>query len=215
MAIAVSFRGLAFALSMFLFLLDIMILPAPLPAETQKDDFLGKLPLLASMWSLPVSIRTGLAFATAIGSLKPWSALVGKQWASGQPCPNIPGSQSWHAMGCVLVLAGWGLRLWSKLTLADFFTYQISLPTDLITDGPYRYWAHPSYAGAIGHVMGTVMLLLVTMKRRVPIGMALFAILCAILIVRVIDEEKMLLQHFGEKWEAHVLSRCRLFPYIW
>jgi protein-S-isoprenylcysteine O-methyltransferase Ste14 len=208
-------RKWAFALAVFLFVLDIMILPASLPAEPQEDDVLGRIQLFVLIWSLPVFVRVALSIAVAIASLSPWHILVGQQWADGLPCPHIKGGSQWCGLGSFLVLAGWSLRLWSKVSLAALFTYQISLPSALITQGPYAWWVHPGYAGAMAHVMGIVMLLLVALKWRVQVLVVLFGVLCAVISLRIMDEETMLRKEFGAAWDAHVASRWRICPYVW
>ena len=143
------------------------------------------------------------------GRLLPWRAAVGSEWASGR---HVKGeTERWCGVAYLLVSLGWGQRLWAKLTLASLFTYRIAPPDRLITSGPYAVWVHPSYSGAILHVTGLLMLLLVTFqRRRLALG-CLVSLALAIIAVRVREEEAMLQEHFGEAaWQQHIWGKCRL-----
>lgn len=51
--------------------------------------------------------------------------------------------------GIVVFSAGEALRIWSRITLGRYFTYQVMTSKDqpVITSGPYRILRHPSYSG--------------------------------------------------------------------
>ena len=242
MKVKPAFRVGAFGLCMLLLGLDITVLPTPLPSQTEPSDTFGNYSPLLLLWTLGPLPGAVLALIVAVASLTPWRWVVGSAWASGDgsskleplgcvlalageslvalsalcwPHSDRSGVGRTSALSSVSVL-GWLLRRWSKYTLGALFTYQISKPDTLVTEGPYQTLIHPGYAGVLGHILGTLMLLLVTRKRRVISVLACFGLACAAIVLRVIEEEKMLEQHFGVlEWQMHTSSRYRLLPYVW
>ena len=91
-----------------------------------------------------------------------------------------PGEPSWLAAGLLLFAASKALKYWAIRALGVRWSFRVlilpGLP--LVSDGPYRYVAHPNYIAVIGELVGTAMM----MEARVlgPVmtlafGAALFA----------------------------------------
>ena len=113
-----------------------------------------------------------------------------------------------------LAVAIFGLifRSWAYISLGKFFTMHLQTKDDqvLIENGPYRFLRHPSYTGAF--LTYTFIPLFLGSYRA--------AIISAILLLfafyrRIIQEEKMLESHMGEKYHVFCLTRARLLPFIW
>jgi protein-S-isoprenylcysteine O-methyltransferase Ste14 len=212
----INFREASFSFTLFLILIDVLIPPVELPAEPHDEDALVSLFfVVVFLWRLPLGLRVGLAGAASIAGLQLWRKCVGGRWASGKPCPEVSAGFFWQLFGGLLVVGGWGLRAWSKIVLGESFKYQIAAPDELIVAGPYAVWIHPSYAGFMAQLFGALMLLFVTLRRRVPILLTVFTVALAVLYLRILDEEAMLQQHFADAWAAHRASRWRLVPYVW
>ena len=114
--------------------------------------------------------------------------------------------------GIVIFSAGEALRVWSRITLGRYFTYQVMTSKDqpVITSGPYRILRHPSYAGVLlmaigagatfGNWLGLAALTLTTL-----LGLS----------YRIYVEEKALLQELGDSYHAYAEHHKRLIPFVW
>lgn len=117
-----------------------------------------------------------------------------------------------RAAGALLFLAGLGLRLWSMRTLRASFSYDLKVPAgrELVTGGPYRALRHPAYAGLV--------LLSVSCGVWNPSAIGCVALALTTLpqvVVRIGFEERLLADHFGERWRAYAARRRRLVPGVW
>jgi protein-S-isoprenylcysteine O-methyltransferase Ste14 len=79
----------------------------------------------------------------------------------------------------------------------------------VVTTGPYRYVRHPMYAGAIFFFLGTPLLL------GSWYGLALAPFMMAVLAVRAVMEERMLVAELEGYAEYAARVRYRLIPLIW
>jgi protein-S-isoprenylcysteine O-methyltransferase Ste14 len=124
-----------------------------------------------------------------------------------------PGGLVWPvAAGVVLIAAGVGLRAWSIATLGRFFQYQIKVQPGhrVVTDGPYRWVRHPSYAGIALILAG------IALACDDVWGLVAAAVLGgAGLAVRIRAEERQLTQALGAEYERFAAGRKRLVPGVW
>ncbi|KAL3479377.1 hypothetical protein BJX99DRAFT_255635 [Aspergillus californicus] len=143
-----------------------------------------------------------------------------------------PDAVAWNprTVGYLAIFAiGTYVRLSAYGGLGRNFTFQLSTPDRLVTTGVYRYLQHPSYTGLllvevshIGLVVNCLdtpaacwipnMLLGLLRDWQVPMLVSGAAIGCAILGVRMRDEERMLREKFGKEWEVWHASTARLIP---
>lgn len=67
---------------------------------------------------------------------------------------------SWAASGLVLFVASKVLKYWAIRSLGERWTFKVLvLPgVPLVTDGPYRYVAHPNYISVVGELVGAAMM---------------------------------------------------------
>lgn len=214
--LALSVRSGVFGLVVLLLALDVCVPPAALPSSIDSRDRLGGLGILTFVWSLGFARQALLSVGVTGVALLLWPVAVGRAWAAGHPADPASGYREWSIGGAVVALCGWYLRRSAKRALAGEFTYQISAPNHLITAGPYRWWLHPGYAGSVAHATGIVMLLLVTSRHRVVLSLAMSAAVVAVLSHRILAEEELLRDHFGEPmWAQYALGRWRIVPFVW
>ncbi len=76
----------------------------------------------------------------------------------------------------------------------------------LVTDGPYRYVRHPFYV-----VAGLLMLSVTLLTASAAIGIAGLTVF-ALLVLRTPNEERRLLETFGEPYEAYRRRTGAFFP---
>lgn len=60
--------------------------------------------------------------------------------------------------GVTLIVLGSSLRLWAIITLKEQWSEILRWPTRLVTNGPYRFVAHPAYYGSILMIAGVALL---------------------------------------------------------
>ncbi|KAJ5302386.1 Phospholipid methyltransferase [Penicillium antarcticum] len=152
-----------------------------------------------------------------------------------QVCPLSRNTNSdlfaWNAITVStlgLIYIGAYIRLSAYGGLGKSFTFQLAAPADLVTTGVYGWIQHPSYTGFAMIAIGCVSLFLrwdATPACWIPTsalspwhgwGITVIAGLAAlgfwVLIIRVRDEEEMLRQKFGKKWEEWHHSTKRFIP---
>lgn len=149
-------------------------------------------------------------------------------------CPNPSNLSSdfltWNPrtiLSIAAVLLGSYIRLSAFSGLGANFTFRLDAPKKLITTGLYSYVQHPSYTGKILIIFGNLLLL---QRQNGFLGCWLPAWIVnanlfwkardwiVILVVlrgawkRVQEEEMMLKETFGEKWEAWHKKTKRFVP---
>ena len=140
-------------------------------------------------------------------------------------------------LGVAVNTAGAAIRTWSFKTLGKFFTGKIDLHRDheLVTAGPYAFVRHPSYTGSIAVVIGNIVALLLSegsyaaqvlttgawwavLTRSAVWALMGWRVVATVYLLpsRAMDEDRLLREEFGERWEAYARrTPYRIFPYIW
>jgi protein-S-isoprenylcysteine O-methyltransferase Ste14 len=121
---------------------------------------------------------------------------------------SVPFPKWLRWVGFALGLASLGFWTWTQLALGKEWSPQIQLREEhrLVTTGPYTRIRHPLYTAMIGYGAS---LALVTANWV----FILFAVaMTAWLPVRVPKEEQMMLEEFGEKYEAYMQRTGRFLP---
>jgi len=104
------------------------------------------------------------------------------------------------------------IRGWSYYTLSSYFTFVLGTRKDhrLISNGPYKYLAHPSYLGQILIGFGSLLFLSVHW---------LFLIIPIMGVIslrgRMEAEELMMKEKFGEEYSRYLRKRWHLIPFIY
>lgn len=114
-----------------------------------------------------------------------------------------------NQLGAGLVLLAVLIRIWSQVTLKSQWAADLSLDKEhsLITTGPYRFVRHPMYMcyfpAAIGFLLATSNLLIGTLS----------LLYLGVSILRIPDEEKLLLAAFGDRYRQYqTKTPRRVFP---
>ena len=116
---------------------------------------------------------------------------------------RYPESFQWTLIawiGLVSTLAGLGLRTWAVLHLGKAFTWHINpdAADQLITNGPFAVFRHPSYVGAFFLYMGAIVFL----QAYATLIVALIAIPMAF-VRRIKLEEEALEAKFGSAYTQY------------
>ncbi len=122
--------------------------------------------------------------------------------------PLIP-SNAWIAWGGVVVVAlGLGFTVWARVHLGRFWSAMVTLKAEhaLIRSGPYALSRHPIYTGLLLALMGTA----VTRGSLGDVaGLVLFVVGFTI---KIRQEERLLLEHFGAAYRAYQTEVPMLVP---
>lgn len=121
--------------------------------------------------------------------------------------PVIARNPFWLA----LEVAGLALGLWALWSMRDSLpniTPDVRAHATLVRRGPYRWIRHPMYAMLI--VAGAAVVLNAPSAQR----WVVWALLVAVLLVKIRYEERLLSAHFSD-YTAYQQASKRLIPYIY
>ena len=105
------------------------------------------------------------------------------------------------------------LRIWCYKLLGRLFTFDIGIRLKhyIITEGPYKWIAHPSYLGSIGFLF----FLLLFLRFPIIIILILEIAMCIKILERISIEEKFLIEKFGIEYLIFLDTRYKLIPFIY
>jgi protein-S-isoprenylcysteine O-methyltransferase Ste14 len=100
---------------------------------------------------------------------------------------------------------------WSGVTLGKMYSAEVTIQDnhELITSDLYQYVRHPRYLGALMLSLGLPLLF------RSWIGLTFFIPFLFIIVLRIRDEEAVLLLEFGYDWEQYCKKTWRLIPFVY
>ncbi|KAE9970851.1 hypothetical protein BLS_004732 [Venturia inaequalis] len=208
--------------------------PNPPPANHEKSDSLFRVPRFApspnsgAMQFLFLALSQTYLVARGVTPSSPASLTF---------FPNLGNVNekflTWnrYSATCLGLIGISGIiRLAAYKSLGRNFTFELAKPSQLKTDGIYRYVQHPSYLplfiimstnaaylwapdGVLGAWLGrAVVEALVPWKR---VAWVVWSVLWFfILVVRVRDEEEMLREAFGREWEEWHAKTARFLPWV-
>ena len=112
-------------------------------------------------------------------------------------------------VGAAVFAAGLALLWRSHADLGGNWspTLQVRHQHTLVTAGVYRHIRHPLYAA---HVLWAIAQILLIPNYLA--GPAMLATSLPLFVVRIPREERMMLDHFGEEYQAHIARTGRLIP---
>lgn len=160
------------------------------------------------LWRLPIAVivfiivELSVAGNTYSNSLKPFEILL---------TILIPNTFASLSIGSVITVIGLGIAIWARVTLGRNWSSIVTLTKEheLITSGPYEFIRHPIYAGVITMFIGSA----------IAWGFVCIFVVTLIVFVglggRIIQEEKLMIQHFGKKYIAYKKRTNALIPFVW
>jgi protein-S-isoprenylcysteine O-methyltransferase Ste14 len=189
-----TFLAVYFAASLAITLDLIRNDPALLARRMSGGPFAEKEPAQKLIMSATSLGFIGLLVLPAIDHRLGWSDLPG--WAA--------------IAGDVIMLLGW-LGIFFVFRENSFASAVIESAADqrVISSGPYAWVRHPMYAAAL------VMLLGMPLALGSAWGVLLVLALVPLLIWRLMDEERFLVNHLAGYREYQAKVRYRLLPLIW
>lgn len=102
-------------------------------------------------------------------------------------------------------------RIWSHVVLDRSYSPVLEIKDDhrLVKTGPYKYIRHPIYTGTILSIM------CIPMFTSSLSGFLLSLLGIPLIIYRINNEEKMLVEEYGDEYREYQKETWRLFPYIY
>jgi protein-S-isoprenylcysteine O-methyltransferase Ste14 len=124
----------------------------------------------------------------------------------------LPANDYTLLLGAALFVAGIGLRVWAIRILGRLFTFEIGIRSEhkIVEEGPYRYIRHPSYTGYLILLAGMG---IAYASLFATLGMTGGAL--GFLLLRMRQEERMLIKHFGEPYREYMKRTKRLVPFVY
>ncbi|KUJ14676.1 uncharacterized protein LY89DRAFT_686355 [Mollisia scopiformis] len=200
--------------------------PNPTPYNSKHKDSISRHVTPRALFirtSVKVSLGLGHTFLALTYPAPPKSI-----------CPN-QSNLSWYlftwtphtVIAVSSILFGSCLRVYAFSVLGKNFTFRLDAPKNLVTSGLYNYVQHPAYTGSTMIFLGNIALLqrpdgvLGCWLPAWIVDATLFWRILAIVFIfgifrgtgkRVLDEEMMLKNTFGEEWEAWHKRTKRFIP---
>jgi protein-S-isoprenylcysteine O-methyltransferase Ste14 len=124
--------------------------------------------------------------------------------------PGFPADAGLLWLGVPMMVAGLWLFWRSHTDLGKCWSVTLKLNQDheLIVKGVYQYMRHPMYASFFLLAISQALLL-----NNWLAGGAAFPAVALLYLLRVPNEEKMMMEHFGEEYLAYRRNTNALFPF--
>ncbi len=166
----------------------------------RKDVLFFGLPaLLVFFFGLVVSARDG------------YDGLVGAIWDLARHPGNLRLLSIWNIVGLALFVVGLTVALIAVGTLRRFYLSTLVIRKDhqLITHGVYRFTRHPIYLGVLTMCFG------VPVYASSLYGFLTMSVLIPIFLNRIRMEERMLIEEFGDAYQAYRKATRKLIPFLY
>jgi protein-S-isoprenylcysteine O-methyltransferase Ste14 len=110
----------------------------------------------------------------------------------------------------LIAAVGLAFTVWARLTLGRNWSGNVSLKEDheLITRGPYALVRHPIYTGILLMALGT------TIDSGQVLALVIFVLLIVGLCNKFKQEERVMTEHFAEKYTNYKKRVKAIIPYV-
>lgn len=110
----------------------------------------------------------------------------------------------------LLIVLGFTLRVYCIRKIPLENPLKIDIPSDLITQGIYKYVRNPMYLGSLIMFIGLSLLL-----TDIKVTILLVYIINQFLLERIYKEEDLLLRYFGLKYLNYKNNTKRYIPFVY
>ena len=120
----------------------------------------------------------------------------------------IPGGNGIELSGLAITILGLSIAIWARVHLGKNWSSRPTIREGhiLVRTGPYRFVRNPIYTGLLVAYTGTAVVI------GALWAFALILFLLAAFLVRIREEEKILLGEFGEEYEKYRREVRALIP---
>ena len=139
-----------------------------------------------------------------------WLLMVYRKFPSPLNYQLIPETDAVLITGTVVAVAGLLVAIWARHTLADNWSANVTFKQghELIRTGPYRLVRHPIYTGILLMWLGTV-INIGELRGFISLLLAIFAFW-----IKLLQEERLMLQHFPDQYPAYRQQVKALVPFV-
>ena len=122
----------------------------------------------------------------------------------------IPANDWTLSAGLAITALGLGFAVWARVHLGRNWSSRptIRVGHTLVRTGPYRFVRNPIYTGLLIGFTGTAIVI------GALWAFALLLFILAMFLIRIKEEEKLLLEEFGEEYEKYRGEVRALIPYL-
>lgn len=117
---------------------------------------------------------------------------------------NIPWIQM---LGVIILISSTLFTVWARIILGVMWSSSVTLKSDheLRTNGPYRITRHPIYSGLLGMMVGSNLTLGLIFLPSSLVALGIF-------LVKIKNEEKLMVETFGEQYLEYRKRVPQLIP---
>ena len=123
----------------------------------------------------------------------------------------LPDNIGVKLIGIIIMFLGLGFAAWARVHLGKYWSggrASIKVDHKLIQTGPYKIVRHPIYAGMLFGFIGTA---IVIGEIRAPLTVVF---ILAAFLIKILTEEKLLLEEFGSTYLRYKKEVKMLIPFI-
>jgi protein-S-isoprenylcysteine O-methyltransferase Ste14 len=152
-----------------------------------------------------VSSRLSYVILTVVAFYAMFSGNVPRAWLRVRMFPGNPAAE---ILGVLLTAAGIAFAIWARAYLGGNWSSSVTVKVghQLVRSGPYRWVRHPIYSGMILAMIGTAI------GRGQVRGVVAVVLLYAGFRIKSLIEERVMLNTFGEEYEAYSRSTGAIIP---
>jgi protein-S-isoprenylcysteine O-methyltransferase Ste14 len=168
----------------------------------------------AAAWSAPARVRQSARDRLSHNVLTWGGALcfvAQAAWLSPLFRPLVF-EPRWLSWGAVAVAAlGFAWMWWARWHIGRLWSGAVTLKTGhrVVQSGPYRFTRHPIYSGLLLAIVAT------TIVRDAWMGVLGLALFTTGILLKIRQEERLLMSHLGADYEAYRSRVPMLIPRFW
>jgi protein-S-isoprenylcysteine O-methyltransferase Ste14 len=123
----------------------------------------------------------------------------------------VPDGWGISLTGLAIQISGLGFASWARMHLGKYWSARVTLAEDhqLIQSGPYQLVRNPMYLGILLGMFGTAVVI-GQLRGMLAATAVLFALLW-----KIKAEEKILSNHFGERFQQYKKNAKSIIPFIY
>lgn len=114
-----------------------------------------------------------------------------------------------QVLGAIILVISTIFTIWARIVLGVMWSSTATVKSnhELRTDGPYRITRHPIYTGLFGMLIGSTII-------EGGFSVVVLLISVAILFTKIRDEERLMIETFGEQYLEYKRRVPQIIPWL-